>query len=60
LPLVDGVLVMMVCNKRVQSEGLPNREQVRQTLTNRRIDADARQFLRNLRQNAMIEAPDRG
>ncbi len=60
LPLVDGVMLMMVCNKRVQAEGLPDRNQVRQTLTNRRIDAEARQLLRSLRQNAMIETPDRG
>jgi peptidyl-prolyl cis-trans isomerase SurA len=59
LPLTDGVMVMMLCNKRVEAAGLPDREKVRQTLLNRRIDVEARQYLRSLRQNALIEAPSR-
>ena len=60
LPLTDGVMLMMLCDKRVESAGLPDRDRVRQTLLNRRIDAEARQYLRSLRQNALIETPSRG
>ena len=55
LPLTDGVLVMMLCDKRVNTLGLPDREQVRETLLNRRLGQEARRYLRDLRQNAMIE-----
>lgn len=55
LTLTDGVLIIMNCGKEVQTLGLPDREQVRETLVNRRIDIEARRYLRDLRQNALIE-----
>ncbi|MCA8927154.1 MAG: peptidylprolyl isomerase [Alphaproteobacteria bacterium] len=57
LTLIDGVLIMVLCNKEVKSIGLPDRDQVRATLLNRRSDLEARRYLRDLRQNALIEIP---
>lgn len=55
LPLTDGILILMLCNKETRTLELPDREQVRETLLNRRLDLEARRYLRDLRQNAMIE-----
>jgi peptidyl-prolyl cis-trans isomerase SurA len=55
LTLSDGVLIMVLCDKGVRTIGLPEAEEVRAMLLNRRLDLEARRYLRDLRQNALIE-----
>ncbi len=55
LTLSDGVLIMVLCDKQVRTVGLPDPEEVRAMLLNRRLDLEARRYLRDLRQNALIE-----
>ena len=46
---------MVLCDKGVRTIGLPEAEEVRAMLLNRRLDLEARRYLRDLRQNALIE-----
>lgn len=53
--LQDGGLVMMLCGKETRSLGLPTRDEVRENLLQREADIIARRYLRELRQNAIIQ-----
>ena len=55
LTLTDGILIFVLCDREVRTLGLPDREQVRETLFNRRLDLEARRYMRDLRQSALIE-----
>ena len=56
LRLPDGALVLMLCGKRTRSLGLPSREDVQVNLVQREADILARRYLRELRQNAIIQS----
>ena len=55
LRLQDGGLVMMLCGKRNRSLGLPTRDAVRDNLLQREADILARRYMRELRQDALIQ-----
>lgn len=55
LRLQDGGLLMMLCEKKTRAVGLPDREAVRETLMQREADILARRYMRELRQNAIIQ-----
>ncbi len=55
LRLQDGALVLMLCGKREKSLGLPSREAVRDNLMQREADILARRYMRELRQDAIIQ-----
>ena len=55
LRLQDGALVLMLCEKKTRALGLPDRETVRQSILQREADIHARRYIRELRQNAIIE-----
>lgn len=55
LRLQDGALVLMLCDKKTRALGLPDREAVRETLLQREADILARRYMRELRQNAIIQ-----
>ena len=55
LRLQDGALVIMVCSINTRSLGLPSREAVRENLLQREADILARRYMRELRQNAIIQ-----
>jgi peptidyl-prolyl cis-trans isomerase SurA len=59
LTLTDGVLVMMLCGKDTKSVEPLSREAVRQLLLNNHFDTEARRYLLELRQTALIEVGDR-
>jgi peptidyl-prolyl cis-trans isomerase SurA len=53
--LQDGGLVMMLCGKETRSLGLPTRDAVRENLLQREADIIARRYMRELRQDAIIQ-----
>ncbi len=55
LRLRNGALVMMLCEKRTRSLGLPSREEVRENLLQREADIIARRYMRELREKAIIQ-----
>jgi len=58
LRLQDGAMILMLCGKRTRSLDLPEREEIRQNLMLREADVVARRYLRELRQNAIIQSPE--
>lgn len=55
LRLQNGALVMMLCEKSTRSLGLPSRDEVRDNLLQREADIIARRYMRELRENAIIQ-----
>ena len=55
-PLVvsGGVLVVMVCERKAQSD-LPPRNQIEEGLLNQRLDIQARRYMRDLRRAAYVD-----
>lgn len=49
-----GVLVVMVCERKVQSD-LPPRNQIEEGLLNQRLDIQARRYMRDLRRAAYVD-----
>ncbi|MFO0998365.1 MAG: peptidylprolyl isomerase [Alphaproteobacteria bacterium] len=49
-----GVLVVMVCERTVQSD-LPPRNQIEEALLNQRLDIQARRYMRDLRRAAFVD-----
>ena len=55
IQLQDGGLVMMLCGTQTRSLGLPSRDAVRDNLMQREADILARRYMRELRQDAIIQ-----
>ena len=55
LPLTDGGMVMMICSRETRTLGLPQRDEVREQLLQQRANLMARRYLRELRQQAVID-----
>ena len=51
----DGVVVLMVCARDADADATPSREDVRQRLTLQQLDMVARQYLRDLRRQALVD-----
>ncbi|HYM29837.1 MAG TPA: peptidylprolyl isomerase [Candidatus Cybelea sp.] len=51
----SSIAVFVVCDKTESKRELPTADQVRQGLTNRRMDQLSRRYLRDLRRDAIIE-----
>ena len=49
-----GVLVVMICERKVQSD-LPPRNQIEEGLLNQRLDIQARRYMRDLRRAAYVD-----
>lgn len=58
LRLQDGGLLMMLCSKQTRSMGLPSRDAVRENLLQREADILARRYMRELRQDAIIQVTE--
>jgi len=55
LPFGDGLRILMVCS-RVEAEiKLPTRDSMRQDISNRRLELQARRYLRDLRRSAFVD-----
>jgi peptidyl-prolyl cis-trans isomerase SurA len=55
LPFGDGLRILMVCS-RVEAEiELPTRDSMRQDISNRRLELQARRYLRDLRRSAFVD-----
>lgn len=52
---MDGVAALIVCARRTENLGVPDREQVAQTMLRERADLLSRQILRDLRRRAAID-----
>jgi peptidyl-prolyl cis-trans isomerase SurA len=55
LPVRGGIGVVMVCERREPTSGLPTREEVLDTLGRERLDALARRYMRDLRRSAFVD-----
>ena len=55
LRLQDGGLLLMLCGRETRSRGLPTRDEVRENLLQREADIIARRYMRELRQDAIIQ-----
>jgi peptidyl-prolyl cis-trans isomerase SurA len=54
LLVAGGVLVVMLCDRKVQSD-LPPRNQIEEGLLNQRLDIQARRYMRDLRRAAYVD-----
>ncbi len=50
-----GVHLLMICDKTLPDSKLPDRDQIRNSLRNKRLDQVARQYLRDLRRDAFVD-----
>lgn len=55
LPLPTGISVVMVCQKKAPSGGLPTRDEIADSLARERLDALARRYLSDLRRGAYVD-----
>lgn len=54
----NGVGILMVCNRVVPKQAIPNRKDVADMLFRRRLDIVARQYLRKLQRSAFVDVRD--
>ncbi len=55
LPMQDGIGVVMVCQRKDPTGGLPTREELSDSLARERLDALARRYMRDLRRSAYVD-----
>lgn len=55
IDLPNGVMAVMVCERREPDANLPSPEQIRRQLENQRFEVLAQRYLRDLRQAAFVE-----
>lgn len=55
LPFEQGSRVLMVCERETPQAQLPEREEIRRDIGGRRIELQARRYLRDLRRSAFID-----
>jgi peptidyl-prolyl cis-trans isomerase SurA len=55
LPMPGGVGVVMVCQRKDPTGGLPTRDELSESLAHERLDALARRYLRDLRRGAYVD-----
>lgn len=51
----DGILVLMVCSRDVQTEAAPNRDALMEKIFNDRVELASRQLMRDLQRQAVID-----
>lgn len=54
-PYEQGLRVFMVCEREEASSQLPDRDTIRRDLANRRLELQARRYLRDLRRTAFVD-----
>jgi peptidyl-prolyl cis-trans isomerase SurA len=55
LPMPGGIGVVMVCQRKNPTGGLPTREELADSLARERLDALARRYMRDLRRSAYVD-----
>jgi len=55
MPYESGIRVLMVCERVTPQVQPPDRQQMRQTIANRRLELLARRYLRDLRRHAFVD-----
>lgn len=55
LPLRGGIGVIMVCEKKAPTGGMPTREDIIENISRQRLDALARRYLRDLHRTAFVD-----
>ncbi|PPR20098.1 MAG: hypothetical protein CFH38_01592, partial [Alphaproteobacteria bacterium MarineAlpha10_Bin1] len=55
LPFGGGFRILMVCERDEATIDLPSRSDLRQAIGNRRLELQARRYLRDLRRSAFVD-----
>ncbi|MBT3170383.1 MAG: peptidyl-prolyl cis-trans isomerase [Rhodospirillaceae bacterium] len=55
LPFANGFRILMVCSRDEAKVDVPSRDAMRQIIGNRRLELQARRYLRDLRRSAFVE-----
>ena len=55
LPVGRGLRILMVCDRMEAKVELPTREAMRRHIGNRRLELQARRYLRDLRRSAFVD-----
>lgn len=55
LPYEQGLRVFMVCEREETTSQLPDRDNIRRDIANRRLELQARRYLRDLRRTAFVD-----
>ena len=53
--VATGYLLITMCDRKVDSAGLPNRREVRRRLADQRLNLHIQRYLRDLRRTAFVD-----